>query len=246
MNGQIRYVAEPRNVREVSMRGTADLSYWQHRFKLSRLAPVMSKGRAQILIISAQMRFMGLRFSELSISVFVSDRSRPDRADSVFLVQAFNTQRAFAFCERALFSTPYQHGIVKVGHQLPVSVQLETTRFGSLRAEMGANPSDSPRVPSRSDDEGWSGRVFLPNRGSNPFDSRRYFHAKTTGRAHVYAFDSQVDTLLHDSLPPGSPLLPLRDSGFEVDEWIVREDAIHGKSRTFRLTAERTGLDQGA
>ncbi|MDB6031367.1 MAG: hypothetical protein JWM16_1705 [Verrucomicrobiales bacterium] len=50
MNPTVRYVAEPKHVEEVSLRGTADLPFWQDRLKREGLVPAERQGRAQVLI----------------------------------------------------------------------------------------------------------------------------------------------------------------------------------------------------
>src|SRR5262249_27557184 len=100
MNTSVKWAAELAHVREVSLLGTADLAFWKDRLLKEELLPVQSDGRAQLLIIAADSKFMGVRFRELSFCVSVS---RPDggiRQDAAYLVRAFNSCRFFAFCER--------------------------------------------------------------------------------------------------------------------------------------------------
>ena len=52
----VTYAAEVDHVREVSLRGSADLAYWQARLNDADLTPLASGGRAQILIIAAGMK----------------------------------------------------------------------------------------------------------------------------------------------------------------------------------------------
>ena len=67
-----RYVAEVTRVREVSLLGSADLAFWRERLSAENLLPAERDGKARIMIVGAAMRFMGIRFSEISFSVILS------------------------------------------------------------------------------------------------------------------------------------------------------------------------------
>ena len=89
------------------------------------------------------------------------------------------------------------------------------------------------REPSRCGVEGFDGPVFLPGSTRGKGTSGRFFFAKMEGESQAYAFSS-TDTL---TLRPssGSPILQaLIDSQFIADEWLIRRDATHAKSKTFR------------
>src|SRR5688572_579796 len=104
MSKPITYVAELQHVREVSLLGTADLAYWEERLASHGLQAADHDGRAKILIIAAEGKYLGLRFRELSFSVVAYELDEKlRRRDGAFLVQAFNSSRLFAFCERTLF-----------------------------------------------------------------------------------------------------------------------------------------------
>ncbi len=80
---------------------------------------------------------------------------------------------------------------------------------------------------------GWNGPVFLPGSTRGKATLGRLFFAKMEGESQAYPFSS-TDTL---TLRPssGSPILQaLIDSQFVVDEWLIRRDATHAKSKTFR------------
>src|SRR5262245_46794714 len=164
-NQAIQYVAELSHVREVSLLGTADLTFWKDRLRREELIPTEQDGRAQILILAAHSKFMGVRFTEVSFSVLVSQAEQASRREGAFLVQAFNSSRLFAFCERAFFATPYYHGDCHVSTTAPVSIQI--IRGGGLVFRGAA----AAREPSRSGPDGWAGPVFLP-RGRNKFFAR--------------------------------------------------------------------------
>src|SRR5438874_1002571 len=78
----VRWVAELSGVREVSLLGTADLAFWKEQLMKENLVPAENNGRAQLLIVSADMRFMGVRFREVSFSVLVSPPKNSTRRDA--------------------------------------------------------------------------------------------------------------------------------------------------------------------
>src|SRR5688500_10435635 len=105
----IRYVAKLHQVREVSLLGVADLDYWTRVLEREGLVPAAVDNRAQVLIVAAAAKFIGLRFCEISFSVLVASPDHGTTGDACYLVQAFNSRRFFAFCERTFYSTPYFH-----------------------------------------------------------------------------------------------------------------------------------------
>src|SRR5690348_9916827 len=107
MNTSVKWAAQVAHVREVSLLGTADLAFWKDRLLKEDLQPAESDGQAQLLIIAANLKYMGIRFRELSFSVLVSRLEAGVQQDAAYLVRAFNSSRPFAFCERVFFSTPY-------------------------------------------------------------------------------------------------------------------------------------------
>src|SRR5262245_35602452 len=140
MTSTVKYVAQLAHVREVSLLGTADLAYWKDHLRPEDLVPAEVDGRAQILIIAADMKWMGIRFREVSFSVLVDP-------PGAYLVQAFNSSRMLAWCERTFFSTPYYHGDVRVSAAYPPSVELRLRGEVVFRAAMGEGTP--AREPSR-------------------------------------------------------------------------------------------------
>src|SRR5262245_59046278 len=143
----VKYVAELSHVREVSLLGTADLAFWNDRLKGEDLTLAERDGQAQILIVAADSRYLGVRFRELSFSVLTAGY-KGDKAEGAYLVHAFNSCRFFAFCERVLFSTPYYYGDVRVATS-PASIQLLQGGQVVFHAQMHAGSAPA-REPSRS------------------------------------------------------------------------------------------------
>jgi hypothetical protein len=216
----IQYVATIPHVREVSILGTADLEFWTERLRTEKLVPLAVDGRAQILVIAADLRFLGVPFQEISFSVTIE-------GSGAFLVQAFNSRRFFAFWERNVFGTPYAFGDVQVSASFPASVQLTRDGEPLFRAAMGTATPEPGASPYQ---DGWEGPVFLPRRGRK---SGRLFFARIRGACRPVGFVPSRDVL---EIRPASGLpvfQALIDSRFEATQWLVRQDAVHAKSKTY-------------
>jgi hypothetical protein len=237
MNTSVKWAAELAHVQEVSLLGTADLSFWKDRLLNEDLLPAESGGQAQLLIIASNLKYMGVRFRELSFSVLVSRREAGVPQDASYLVRAFNSFRPFAFCERVLFSTPYYHGDVRVSASLPASMHLVKKGEVVFAAEMGADASGLGRDASRSGEDGWEGPVFLPESRRGEGRQGKLFVARLRGYTRTYPFLPGTDSVAIRPSPDSEFLeflQTLRDSHFVAKEWIVREDAMHAKSKTYK------------
>jgi len=177
---RIRYIAELAHVHEVSLLGAADFAFWQNRLRAEELAPVDRDGDAQILIVAATMRYMAVRFTEVSFSVLLSGEKASPEDGGAFLVQAFNSFRPFAFFERALFATPYQHAECRLSVVAPISVEIVQRGETLFRAVMSQSVNATAR-PGPNDDNGWEGPVFLP-RNKRRGTKGRMFFARVRGR----------------------------------------------------------------
>ncbi len=229
----MKYVAELAHVREVSLLGSADLGFWAERLRDEGLTPVEHAGRARVLVVACDSKFFGVRFRELSFSVFVHRPDASEGSDAAFLVQAFNSSRFFAWSERTWFSTPYRHAMIDVDVGLPAAMRLGVEGQTVFSAVMSADSNTPTREPSRSGVAGFAGPIFLPSSTRGKGTSGRFFFAKIEGETQAYPFSS-TDTL---TLKPSSdcPILQeLIDSQFVADEWLIRRDATHAKSKTFR------------
>lgn len=234
----VKYVAELAHVREVSLLGSADLGFWTERLRGEGLTPVEHAGRARVLVVSCNSKFFGVRFRELSFSVFVRRPDASEGSDAAFLVQAFNSSRFFAWSERTWFSTPYRHGMIDVDVGLPAAMRLGLEGQTVFSAVMSAESNTQTREPSRSGIEGFAGPIFLPRSTREKTTSGRLFFAKIEGESQAYPFSSSDTLTLRPS--PGSPILQaLIDSHFVADEWLIRRDATHAKSKTFRRMDEQ-------
>lgn len=232
MNEPVKYAAQVRGVRELSLRGSADLHYWQTRLKPHGLEPLEEDGRARILVIGGNLRFAGLPFREISLSVELERDPDSHFPNAACLLQAFNTNRFFAFSERLFFSTPYHHARCEVSLERPRRLRVESFGTDVLAAEMNSSPE---RAPTHDGPGGQLGPVFvLPGPGASAL---RYFIAKIEGHTETFPFDCDTDTLEINPAGPGADALDhLRASGFDPLSWIVRKDTLHAKSPTRHAT----------
>ncbi len=225
------FVAVISPVREVSLHGSADLARWRDYLRAEGLAPAEVDGRARILVSAIESSFQGKRFREAVISVAVADR---DAVPAGFLGQAFNSSRLFAFVERRIFRTPYVHARVALdappGHGFEVALGSHRV----LRAALRLGERATARLPLRTGEECFEGRIHLPSRPGVARSRGRWFHARLEGEARTYAFEAALDELTIDPVPAHPMLAHLVDSGFIGETWAIRDGGTHGRSKTFR------------
>jgi hypothetical protein len=224
----IRYVAEPKHVREVTLTGTADLGFWSDYLRAEGLVPIRYGDSAQVVVVAAEMVYLGLLFTEVSFSVRAV-LAQCNSSEGMRLLHAFTSNRVFAWCERMMFATPYGHGECHVSVHGQPSVRLDVQGVRIFSAEM----SSVVRPALRAGDESWESPVFLPPRCAEN-DSRLFF-GRLRGHTVVYPF-SRGDGFAIEPSAGSGVLQPLADSGFHPQEWVVRVDATHGKSKTYRRT----------
>ena len=230
----VKWAAQLSHVREVSLLGTADLDFWADRLRVEGLTPVGRDGRAQVMVIAADARFMRVRFRELSFSVLARREVNGAPRDGAYLERAFNSRRFFAFVERTFFATPYEYGDVRVSAAAPASMALVRDGADVFRAAMGSDADAATRSPARLGEGGFNGPVFLPGQPARAGRPARLFFARIEGHTATYPFVHSVDSVTIHATPAGGVLAALVDSHFVADEWQVREDASHAKSKTVR------------
>lgn len=242
-NPVISYVAELKDVTEVSLVGLSDLAFWRERLARETLTPVERDGCAVVIIMAATMRFLGTRFSELSVSVQVLEH---DGGEAAFLLQAFNSNRLLALCERTFFGTPYRHGVTSMCTDAPVSISLSVRGDDVFHARMQREVPSLRRQPLRVGEDGWTGRVFVPCGIARKCTSKRFFFAKITGYTRTYAFETGCDVFSIAAPAEHEVFRCLRASNFVPLEWLVRDNATHGKSRTYRGSNSASAHDEGS
>jgi len=224
----VKFVAQVEPVKEVTLHGSADFEFWQERLQSEQLQPVPKDGRAQVFVSATEAKFLGLTFRECIIGVHVTRVSDGvDIANSMFLLHAWNSLRAFAWIERNFFGTPYYPGQINVSPQSPASFQVSEQNSPSIDAAIGS----SHHAPTSIDDEFWQGPIYLPRRKGG---AQKLFIAKLAGKTEHFPFATREDkcTLTPtDSCPVIGELLA---SHFTPVAWHVRRAAAHAKSKTYR------------
>ncbi len=66
------YITRINHVKEVNLFGAADLPLWQALLKPRGLTPYDDKGQALLLLAATDLRWLGIRFQEFTVSVLVS------------------------------------------------------------------------------------------------------------------------------------------------------------------------------
>jgi hypothetical protein len=223
---QQKYIAEIHGAHEVSLRGTADYEYWKDRLAHEELAPIRIHDRAQILLSAVELKWMGVRFSELSVSISVHEIDDPTKS-GIYLAAAFNTSKLFTFFERHWFHTPYHHAQVNVIACEPWSFQLTDGEGILLKARRHGmtQPTETHTA--------WEGPIYLPHRPVAARKRFQVFFARLSGATEIVPFDSSQDS---NQLAPSkrNPIFQsLLDSRFTAIEWRVRSNATHARSKTY-------------
>jgi hypothetical protein len=233
MTTRVKWAAELNHVREVSLVGFADSLYWQNRLANENLQPTDREGRVPVMIVTAEGKFMGLRFRELSISIVLATSPDAWTLTPCWLAHAFNSNRFFAFCERVLFSAPYEHATVHLEHDFPAAVSVARHGHIVYQAAMKADASPTARVSSREGQESWAGQIILPHTGRRSDQHAKMFLARIEGETHRYPFLADEDTITIQPRSDTDVLRSLLESKFIPHEWVIRTDATHAKSKTY-------------
>lgn len=216
-------------MRDILLRGRADLSFWAERLEREDLVPLNDGGKARLLLIAVDAKFMGVRFREFSVAVSLDAPSGNDGHDAVYLPQAFNSLRLFAFVERTFYHTPYYPARIRVETRLPAAFEVSLAEGVILRAEMSADSTPPSRKPARSEEERWEGPILLPR--ANSQKEGKLFFARLIGHTNAYPFAAR-DTI---TLKPTSraPIIEwLAESEFLPQEWAIRDAATHARSKS--------------
>ena len=234
MNWPVKWAGELAHVREVTLLGSADLAFWRDWLVEQNLRPAEREGKAQLLIVGADSKYMGICFRELSFSVVVSTQESGAQQDAVYLVRAFNSSRLLTFCEQIFFSTPYCCGDVRVSTNFPVSVHIFKNGEVLFGAQMRTDASGLERQTSHHGEDGWEGPIFLPRSSRRKEGKDKVFFARLRGDTNRYPFLISQDSMTIKSSSDFDIFQALTESNFVATEWIVREDATHARSKTFK------------
>lgn len=214
MAPNISYISTITGVREVGLRGTADLAYWRKQLQAERLAPLDENGRASLLLTAIESKFRGIPFRELSISVLLAD-------GGAFLAHAFNSSRLLALAERAFFQTPYHLAELTIDEQYPARMGAAQAGRSLFQASMGDR-----RPPESEKDVVVDGPIFLPG-------GQKVFYARLSGMGDIFTYQAS-DSVTFAAGGSESIFDRLGESGFTGQEWLVRAGAVHARSKTYK------------
>jgi hypothetical protein len=225
---RIRYTAHITDVHEVTLFGTADFDFWQTFLRPSGLQPYRTDGGAHVVISASALAWKGFIFRELIVTVATCMDRDHAHPDSFYLAHAVNSSRIFAWAERRLFHTPYQHGDVRVDVTLP-RMECRDNHGVVLQAVMA-----QPHALSTPSATSWSGPVFLPTPGAPEQMGKNYFCVALSGEQVVYPFVAGADVVAISSRAAHPIWQGLRESHFTPMEWRIRKQATHARSKTYR------------
>ncbi|MDX1961768.1 MAG: hypothetical protein SFX18_01365 [Pirellulales bacterium] len=235
MSFKISYVAELKNVAEVTLIGTADLDYWQTILARANLQPRAVNGQAEMFISCARGKFWGCEFTEWSCSVAVEFTTGAERKEGYYLVAAYNSSAWFAWCERTFFGTPYQSATCVLQQDASHGQNVGTPAGQLWHARWVPDHGILPiaRQPANSGEDGWAGPIFLPASKAGEQPGQTVFFARLWGQTETYPFLSEQDELVYTP-QPGTVFEQLRLSNFLAREWHLRRAAEHSRSATWR------------
>ena len=226
MNESIEYAADLDNVREVTLHGTADLSFWKTVLHKESLIPYQQENKAVLLISAIDAKWRRFKFREFVIAVRVCFREDGANLDGYYLPHAFNSSKLLVFSERVFFQTPYFQGDIQLENRLPTSIKLQDKTEVLFYAEMSVQ--DPPAVTEYQE---WKGPVFLPN-------NRGKFFAILAGETESYPFSSATDRLELKPSPRHPIFQQLLESNFAGKTWSLRSSSRHAKSKTYKRDSE--------
>lgn len=216
----VRYLTEIRQVREVGLTGVADLEYWRAILARERLVPYDHNGYALVMVNAVELRWLGIRFRELVMTVRAHEADGGNRANGFFLVEAYNTNALLALSEQIFFATPYVHGDIDISLDDPVYIRHSHRRhvcFNAQRAGSGA--------PVGFDDSALDAVIYLAN-------GQRYY-ARLGGRAERHPFSDGHDTLAITPTGMQTGYQYLLESQFRPVEWHMRYNGVHSRTKTY-------------
>ena len=225
-NGSIEYAADLDNVKEVTLHGTADLSFWKAVLHKENLFPYHQADHAVLLLSAIDAKWRGFKFRELVIAVGICLNENGTSLDGYYLPHAFNSSKLLAFSERVFFRTPYFQADIQLDNKLPASIKLQDRTEVLLNAEMSVQ--DTSAVTGYQE---WKGPVFLPN-------NRGKFFAVLAGETEIYPFSPATDRF---ELKPSArhQIFPqLIESNFAGKTWSLRSSSRHAKSKTYKRDSE--------
>ena len=220
------YAADIGDVKEVTLHGTADLSFWEAVLHKESLFPYHQADQVVLLLSAIDAKWRGFKFRELVIAVGICLNDSGMSLDGYYLPYAFNSSKLLAFSERVFFQTPYFQGDIQLENEPPASIKLQDRTDVLLNAEMSVQDT-SPIIEYQE----WKGPIFLP-------DNRGKFFAILAGETESYPFLPATDRF---ELKPSARhriFQQLLESNFVGKTWSLRSSSRHAKSKTYKRDFE--------
>lgn len=179
-----KYIAQLKKVRELTLLGAAELSWWRDYLAAEELEPIEVDGQAQVMVTGLDSQWMGIPFRDLSVAVAARSPSGLS-ADGFFFARAFNASLFHSGFERWWFHLPYSCRAVRVELGTKASMRLGHEPDVDLFAEM------EPREPSVEPPQemGYTGPLFLPKGRTK----RRWLMVRIHGLTSTFDFDAERD-----------------------------------------------------
>ena len=218
----IKYAADLDNVREVTLHGTADLSFWAEMLRKEGFFPYQEADKAILLLSAIDAKWRGFKFREFVIAVGVCYNKNGTSLDGYYLPHAFNSSRLLVFSERVFFGTPYSQTDIQLENKLPAFIKLYDRVEMLLHTEM-AMPDATPMVEYLE----WKGPIFLPK-------MRGKFFAILAGETAIYPFSPEADRFEIKPRSRYGIFQQLIDSDFTGSVWSLRSGSRHARSKTYK------------
>jgi hypothetical protein len=138
------------------------------------------------------------------------------------------------FCEQVFFSTSYFHGDVRISASFPFAIHVVKNGEVIFGAQMQADASGLDRQTSYHGEDGWEGPIFLPGTSCRKGRKGKLFFARLRGDTKTYPFLLSKDSMTIKPSRDCDILQTLVESHFVAKEWVVRADASHARSRTYK------------
>jgi len=225
----LRYAVHPTRVEEITLFGTADLSFWRAYLEEEKLEPLVYRERARIMVMGASMTYLGLRYTEISFSVVIALAVGEKTKPAAFLLGAFNSSWLATWSERMLLGAPYRYAECTIASDPDASIALSSNGSEMFRAQMRRESDLAGRPFMASPDADWEGVVFLSGGRCCRKSAGRHFFARLAGNTVAYPFSGRDVVRIADGGAAGL-MRALNESGFSGEAWVTCSDAQHGQT----------------
>ena len=211
-----KYAADLDNVREVTLHGTADLSFWEAVLHKERLIPYHQEDKAVLLLSAIDAKWRGFRLREFVIAVGVCLNENEAKLDAI-IYHTLSIRPNSWLSRKGCFSDPLFQGDIQLDSKFPASIKLRDKAEVLFNAEMSVQDT-GPIIEYQE----WKGPVFLPN-------NRGKFFAILAGDTESYPFSPATDQLEFTPSARHRIFQQLIESNFTGKTWSLRNHSRHAK-----------------